>query len=176
MESFNKTLVTISIAFIVAIVSIELVIAGFLGQHVEWVVELFFDGVSINVDSKLELRLRMALGLFVGFTLVLWVFVFILFKGAFGIKREYDKANMQSSKNHDELIRSINDCAVAIKDCAESCKKVSNQIDRFCDLVASNDSVHNNNKRSTDNCSHRTTLRSILFVKAKNLAMVLASM
>lgn len=42
MESFNKTLVTISIAFIVAIVSIELVIAGFLGQHVEWVVELFF--------------------------------------------------------------------------------------------------------------------------------------
>ena len=161
MEPYNKTLITVSLAIIVAIVSIELVIAGFLGQHVVWVVELFFDGGGINVDRELELRLRIAFGLFLGFALVLWVFVFILFKGALGIKREYDKANLQSIKNHDELISSINDCAVAIKDCAESCKKVSNQIDRLCDLVASNDAVHNNNKRSTDNCSHRTTVNTV---------------
>ena len=77
MEPYNKTLITVSLAIIVAIVSIELVIAGFLGQHVVWVVELFFDGGGINVDRELELRLRIAFGLFLGFALVLWVFVFI---------------------------------------------------------------------------------------------------
>lgn len=153
MESYNKALITASLAFIVAIVSIELVIAGFLGQHIVLVWELFSDEANLNIDSKLVLRLKIAFGLFVAFQFVFWVFVYILFKGMLGVKNECYNANLQSSKNHDELISSINDCAVAVKDCAESCKNVSNQIGRLCDLIASNNCVYNNNQ-PTDNCSH----------------------
>ena len=166
MESYNKALITVSLAFIVAIVSIELVIAGFLGQHIEWIVEVFSDEVfsdevSTNLDRKLELRLRVAFGSFLGFAFIFWVFAFILFKSILGVKRDEGKTNLQSGRNHDELISSINDCAMAIKDCAESCEKVSNQIDRLCDLVASNNPVHNNNEQSTDNCSHGTTVNTV---------------
>lgn len=156
MESYNKALITVSLAFIVAIVSIELVIAGFLGKYVTLILELLFGDVVVNIDSKLVLRLKAAIGLFFAFLLIFWVFVCILFKGIFGVKYEGYNANLQSSKNHDELISSINNCAVAVKDCAESCKNVSNQIGRLCDLVASNDSVRNSNNRSTDNCSYNS--------------------
>lgn len=113
METYNKTLVTVSLVLIFIIGVIEYVIGSYLGQHLLEAWSLVFG--DNKIDSELEVQLSLAVGCFAVFAAAFLCASFVLVKGMRGIKRD-EAEKLQRGKLQDEII----DCLNAITEAANA--------------------------------------------------------
>lgn len=132
METYNKVLITISLAAIAAIVGIESVLGAYLGQHLFEVLGVLFG--DDKIDSELEIKLAVALVVFIAFTLFFLIAAGTMAKGMRGVKHDEAEEKLQVSKWRNAVIKCLNDIAEAINNCNEqetnnSASKVNGQSD-----------------------------------------------
>lgn len=111
METYNKTLVTVSLVLIFIIGVIEYVIGSYLGQHLLEARSLVFG--DNKIDSELEVQLSLAGGCFAVFAAAFLGASFVLVKGMRGIKRD-EAEKLQRGKLQDEVIDCLNSITDAI--------------------------------------------------------------
>ena len=93
METYNKVIITVSLAAIAAIVGIESVLGAYIGQHLFEALDLVFG--DDKVDSELEIKLAVALGFLVAFAILFFAAVFTMLNGIRGVKRDEKEEKLQ---------------------------------------------------------------------------------
>ena len=117
METYNKVIITVSLAAIAAIVGIESVLGAYIGQHLLEAWELLVG--DNKIDGELEIKLKISLGLSVAFAILFFAAVFTMLNGIRGVKRDEREGKLQYSKWQGDVIHCLSAIADAINNYAE---------------------------------------------------------